>query len=251
MSLPKTLALVQRCFVPAVWATALIIPVAVWLLATGDPLAYFQYAVPTGQSLYMLAKPCGLLALAAFWVQCMTALARHVPMLTRFLDVHPRQHAWLGGAIFVLVVAHVALIVAASSLRTGHFAGALLVPRFDQGFYSAHISYGALAFWLLGPAVVAGALRRPGRVQWRWPHRIVFVVFGLGLLHGMSIGSETRFGLMQYVYIFFVLSLVTALCSWMRCSLRRRVHVAGPDKYPQAARSDSCYTERTVVSMEN
>jgi len=213
----------KRMLVPIVCTMTLLIPVAVWLISTHGPLAYFTHEVPPGQRFYILSKLCGLLALALFWLQCMTALARFAPALRGFFSLSRRQHALLGVATFVLVFTHLGLFVAASSLRTGHLALPLLLPKFNQGFYSSFVSLGAIAFWILVAVVAAGIFRLRGHASWRWVHRASFVVFAIGFLHGIGIGSETRFGLMKYIYAFIGLSLATALGSWIWQALRARM----------------------------
>lgn len=223
---------VKRLLVPLVCAVTLMIPVAVWLIATHGPVPYFTHHVPPGQRFYILSKLCGLLALTLFWLQGMTALARFSPALRGFFSLPRLQHILLGVTTFVLAAAHVGLFITASSLRTQHLALPLLLPKFDQGFYTSFVSLGAIAAWLLVLVIIAGVMRARGQAWARWIHRISFVVFGLGFLHGIVIGSETRFGLMKYVYAFIGLSLAVALISWMLAGLRqglrgRRAHVSG------------------------
>lgn len=212
----------KALLVPLVCVVTLLIPALVWLISTGSPLAYLTQYVPPGQTLFAISKLCALLAFALFWLQCMTALARFAPALKGFFHLSRPQHALLGTTTFLLVAAHLGLFIAASSLRTGHVALVLLLPQFDKSFYNTYIAFGALAFWLLVLAVIAGIFRARGGLQWRWIHRAVFGVFALALLHGTAIGSETRFGLMRYVYVFIGLSVATAACSSTLVAIRRR-----------------------------
>jgi predicted ferric reductase len=233
MSTPGKDAGLKRLLVPTVCAVTLLIPVVVWLISTHRPLEYFTHLVPPGQRLYILSKLCGLLALAAFWFQCMTALARSAPAVRGFFSLTRRQHVMLGTATFVLVVAHLGLFIAASSIRTHHLTLPLLIPTFDQGFYTAFVSVGAIAFWILVAVIIAGILRARGYRIWRWLHRASLVVFALGFLHGITIGSETRFGLMKYIYAFIGLSLAAAVGSWIWLSVGVRWRARGRD--PQSA----------------
>lgn len=222
---------VKRFLVPAVCAVTLMIPVIVWLVATHGPVPYFTHQVPPGQRFYILSKLCALLGLTLLWLQSMTALARFSPALRGFFSLPRLQHVLLGATTLILVGAHVGLFIAASTLRTGHLALPLLLPKFDQGFYASGISIGAIAVWLLLLVAIAGMMRARGHQWARWIHRISFAVFGLGFLHGIFIGSETRFGLMKYVYAFIGLSLATALLSWILAEVRRgsrvRAHASG------------------------
>lgn len=209
--------------------STLVIPLAVWRESVGDPLDYFTHRVPPGQALYAMSKLSGLLALAFFWLQCMTALARFVPTLRGFISFNRQQHVTLGTTTFLLVLSHVVLFIAASAARTGHSGLDLLLPKFDAGYYRVYISLGAFALWGLGVAIYSGWRRWHGHEGWKWVHRGVFVVFVLGFLHGISIGSETRFGVMSYLYAFFGLSLIAAMCSavWIECAQRQQMRNAG------------------------
>lgn len=234
MTIREAGARLKAWFVPLVCVVTLIIPVSVWLLSTGSPVAYLTHYVPPGQTVFALSKLCALLGFALFWLQSMTALARFAPALRGFMHLERAQHIWLGATTFILIAAHLSLFITASTLRTGHLALALLVPRFDQGFYNTHIAFGAAAFWLLLLAIVAGGMRTRGMFQVRWLHRLVFVVFALGLLHGTAIGSETRFGLMRYVYAFIGLSLGTAICSTLWLAIRRGAQRRADDRVTTA-----------------
>lgn len=217
--------------------STLLIPLAVWRLSVGNPLDYFTYRVPPGQTLYAMSKLSGLLALAFFWLQCMTALARFAPALRGFIAFNRQQHVALGTTTFLLALIHVVLFIAASSARTGHSALHLLLPKFDAGFFSAYVSLGTIAFWGLGVAIYAGWRRWRGHEAWKWIHRGVLVVFTLGFLHGVSIGSETRLSLMAYLYAFIGLSLSVATCSavWLECKRRRRMRRPGARTAMEAA----------------
>ena len=231
----------------AICAVTFLIPPLAWLLSSGDPLAYFTHHVPPGQFIFVASKLCALLALSLFWLQCMTALARLSPALEGFFQFTRRQHIVLGCTTFGFALLHLGLFVVASTLRTKHTAVDLLIPTFTKGFYRTNLSLGAMAFWLLVVAVVAGALRLRQGAAWKWSHRIVFAVFALGFLHGIAVGSETRFGLMKYVYVFIGLSMATALCSWMwhAFTVQRRM------RYPvqQASRAASRTPSSPVDSL--
>lgn len=221
MSHERSEIFVRCLLVPVVCAVTLAMPFVVWLGSTGNLFAYFTRAVPPGQALYVLSKLFGLLAIVMFWFQCMAALAKDTPVLRGFFRLDRSHHALLGAATFATALTHLILFVVASSFRTKHAAFNLLWPQFDQGFYRAYVSLGAMAFWLLVIAVFAGWRRLRGGLPWRWLHRLGFVVFALAFLHGISVGSETRFGVMKYVYAFVGLSLGTAVISRMWVAAQR------------------------------
>lgn len=227
MSASKPFAQRRSVLVPIVCIATLLIPVLVWLISTHGPIAYFLHEVPPGQRFYILSKLFGLLALTLFWLQCMAALARFAPALRGFLSLSRRRHAYIGSITAVLVLLHVAAFITAATLRTGHLALPLLAPKFDQGFYNSFVSIGVIAFWGLVAVIIAGIMRARGREVWRWVNRLSLVVCALGFRHGIMIGSETRFGLMKYVYAFIGLSLATAVVSWIWMLVRARVRRAG------------------------
>jgi predicted ferric reductase len=237
---------VRRLLVPAVCIVTLAIPVLVWLISTNGPVAYFVNEVPPGQRFYILSKLFGLLALALFWLQCMAALARFVPALRGFLSLSRKHHIWIGASTFTLVLFHIGLFVTASTFRTGHLALPLLMPKFDQGFYASFVSLGAIAFWILLAVIVAGVLRLRGGEVWRWLHRASLVVFTLGFLHGITIGTETRFGLMKYIYAFIGLSLATAVASWIWMLVRTRER---PDSVVAATKAERSLSKTRSASF--
>lgn len=211
-----------KAIVPLACAVALMIPVFVWIISVGNPSAYFTTRVPPGQALYVLSKLCGLVAIGLFWFQCMTALARFSPVLAGFVHLSRRQHAALGVGTFIMILLHLLLFISASSVRTGHLAFSLLLPQLNKGYFAFYVSLGAVAFWVLVAVVIAGTLRLRGHVSWKWPHRLSIVTFILVFLHAVAIGSETRYGLMAYVYAFMALSLMTATASWIWMQFKRR-----------------------------
>lgn len=218
----------KRFLLWMVCTITLVIPPLAWWLSSGNPSAYFTHYVPPGQFIFVASKLCALMALALFWLQLMTALSNLSPALQGFFKLTRRHHIVMGAATAVCIFLHLGLFMVASTLRTKHAALDLLIPTFTEGFYRTNISLGAIAFWLLLIALVAGSLRLKGGARWKWVHRIVLVVFGLGFLHGIAIGSETRFGLMKYVYAFIGLSVGTAMVSWMwhAAVARRRLRAA-------------------------
>lgn len=214
-------SLLRRILAPAVCLVTFGMAIAVWLDATGNPIAYFSSDVPPGQTFYVFSKLCALIAIVMLWFQAMTALAQVTPALHGFPLLKGRAHAAFGVATLLAIVAHLASFIAASAFRTGHVPLDLLLPAIDQGYYRAMLGLGAIAFWLLVLALIAGWIRYRGSWAARWVHRLVFAVIAIGFVHGLTVGSETRFGLMKYVYAFIGLSLGTALLSWMWQAVRR------------------------------
>ena len=236
MTANRTSSTFRRLLAPAICVVTFIMPFAVWYASTGNPTAYFTAIVPPGQTLFVFSKLLALLAIVMMWFQAMSALAKDTPALHGFPVLRTPQHMAFGIATFAIVLAHVSLFVIASTLRTQHAAWNLLLPTFDQGYYRIMLGLGAIAFWFLVLSVVAGGLRRRGLRIARWMHRTVFIVFALAFLHGISVGSETRFGLMKYVYAFMGLSLGTAVVSRVWLHLSQRSFAARPSASRRSAR---------------
>lgn len=197
----------------ATFLAAVLAPVVVWAISTGDPLVYLRYEMPPGQSPYVLSKLIGLLALSIFWLQWMIGFLRRVDWIALPVRRAHATHRHLGLLVFGLVLVHVGLFVYAVSLRTEHFAWHVLVPSFSEGYYKQRIALGILALGLFPLAIVAGILRRRGRL-WQWVHRLWIVVFALIFVHAISIGTETRMGVLWYFYLFLAVTMTASLSLW-------------------------------------
>jgi predicted ferric reductase len=204
-----------------IWAVMILIccaPIVVWTASVNHPSAYLRIGgLPPGQQLYLLAKLVGLFALCLFWMQCVLALAARAPLFTGFPAATPCLHRRLGAATAILILGHVSLFVAATSLRTGHVAWELLLPDFTHGDYKFNVGLGAVAFWVVCLTVFAGWRTSRGARSWKAVHRLWPVVFGLAFTHAFTIGTESRYGAMRYLVLFIAVSLgVAALVRWWR-----------------------------------
>lgn len=215
--------MLRRIVVCLILVAVLVAPVVVWSISVGNPLDYVVHTLPPGQALYVVAKFAGLLALSAFWVQCLLALARRTPALRGIPPVSLKFHRRLGSATLVLVLAHVGLFFVAASMRAGAPAWNLLWPSFGHGYYNAFVSLGLIALWCLLLAAYAGWQVSKGKSGWKMVHMLWFVVFSLVFLHAYAIGSESRFGAMRYVLLFVATSLIAA--SWSRWVARKSQRV--------------------------
>lgn len=205
-----------------------LVPLGLWLYTTGNPLFYFVEETPPGQGLYVISKGLALIALSLFWFQCVAALTKSTPNISGFFRLSLRAHRLLGSILLALILIHVLLFFAAVSLRSGHLAFGVVVPKFDEGFYNFYVSLGVFALILLVVAVTAGILRaRYRNVLTTWLHRLWFVAFGLVFLHGVNIGTETRMGIMLYVYYFILVSIVFLVANNFFYHLRRKSAVTG------------------------
>lgn len=188
-------------------AVVLSAPVVAWWWSVGDPSVYFTHELPAGQGLYAFAKLAGLLGFALLWVQALLGMAPRVPLFRALPVVSRSTHIWLGSSTAMLIVAHVGLFVAGSSLRKKTVAWELLLPNLDHGYYFQMITLGAVALYLLMIAFFAGWRLRRGHRHWKAAHMLWPAVFALALVHSITIGSESRYGVLVYVFFFMGSSL--------------------------------------------
>lgn len=191
----------------------LVASVIAWLWTTGNPMDYGGGAAPPGQRFYLASKLAGLAAMAIFWVQALSGLARRTPLLRPWFSLSQRAHRNLGLATIMLLVAHAALFITGVSTRSGHLAVGPLIPDLTAGFYKFYVSIGVLALASMLVVLLAGFLRRRWSI-WRWAHRLWTVGFGLGVLHAVTIGTETRVGVMFYLYLTMAAALGIAVILW-------------------------------------
>ncbi|MEX2962260.1 hypothetical protein [Microbulbifer sp. TYP-18] len=221
----------------AIALAAVGIPIVTWWLSVGNPLDYLSGQFPPGQSLYILSKLAGLLAIGLLGLQCLMALVKRL-YTSRWSQVWEGNrwskwfHPLLGGLIFVLILLHVSLFFSAVTLRAGAPAWGLLLPRFDQGFYNRQVSLGLIAFVLLCLNVFAGWKLASGKGKWRIGHFLWILILPLSFIHALSIGSESRIPLM-----FGFLLLMSGLLSIaglvrIRRSIARGIQTSVPRQAP-------------------
>jgi len=158
-----------------------------------QPLDYFRYQVPAGQLAYVFSKVMGFSAIFLMGVQLILGL----------LGWPSRNFVWhkrIGFTVFLAVFLHVALFTTAVSMRTEQIVLGVLVPSFVDGFYKAMVSLGVLSFWGVMLVMIAGVLRSKGAHWARWVHYLSFPIFFLAAIHSLQIGTESRFGILQFIY---------------------------------------------------
>ncbi len=187
----------------------LLIPGFTHILHTGDWVAYFRDESLDGQFLYILSKLVGLYAIVLMWLQLMSGMMR----IRLFDGWTPLIHRNLGLVTLSLVVLHVTLFIAGVSIRNGHFAYKLLLPNLFGHYFQKIVALGVIALWLLIIAAVFAAIRNRLPIVWKWGHRLMLVVFGLGFVHSYLIGSEARAGGMLYLYYAMGVSSIIAVLS--------------------------------------
>jgi predicted ferric reductase len=207
-------------------------PLLVWLATVPDPMRYLRVdGLPAGQSLYVIAKLMGLLAMCTFWLQCVLALARHASFFAGGPSSNRRLHVRLGLTTLALILLHVGLFVTAASLRTGYIAWDLLLPSIGHGYYRTSVGLGAAALWICLLAIFAGRRVALGQRRWKPIHMLWPLVFGLVFLHAINIGTESRYGAMRYVVWFMVVSLAVALAKRLYLLWKGSRHVSRDPKH--------------------
>lgn len=166
-------------------AALLAIPVGVWLIGLGEPLAYLSHRVPTGQILYLFSKLFALYALAFMTAQVLIGVGGRD---SRYFHLHPLTGAL--SAVFVLL--HLSTFLIAATLRSKHSALETLIPVFDKGFFKLSVSIGVIAAYLLIAVVISGLLLARKWSGIRYIHYFAYAVVALGFIHSFFIGTETR-----------------------------------------------------------
>jgi predicted ferric reductase len=189
-----------------------ILPGLAFIQTTGDLSLYFRYQVPDGQILYLVSKLSGLYAIILLWLQLLQGLLSACGHQFLNQTGDPRFHRYFGLWVVCLFITHIATFIAAVSLRNGYFTVELLWPHFFGPYYPAVISLGLIAAYLLLMAVVIAIFgKRLPQKLWIWGHRLSWLAFFLVFLHSYLIGSETRVGLMEYLYYFMIIATVITI----------------------------------------
>jgi Glucodextranase, domain B/Periplasmic copper-binding protein (NosD) len=234
-------------------AVVILTPLLIWLRSVGNPLDYFTHEMPPGQAIFIFAKLAGLLAMALFWLQAMLAMLQRLPSLRDIFPIRSHHHYFLGITTALLIGVHVGLFVVASSLRKKVVAIDLLLPNFDHGYYFSAISYGVLALYLLLMVLFAARQVRRGAVAWKKVHMLWAAVFALALLHSLSIGSETRYGILSYWFFFIAssLALLIIIRLWFASrSVRSTPRIIDTDTVPHSGVMNEFPQETSMPSIK-
>ena len=202
-SLPRFLGL------GTVLALLFSLPLWVWITVEGNPLEYLTHDVPGGQALYVLTKLIGLYVFFLLWLHVLWVTLKQTPVsryLPRWLLKYHQTTAIL---LALMIVTHVALFVTAVSLRNETFAYTLLIPNFSD-YYHSLVGLGVVAFWLLPVIIYAGLKSKQNKNKHRL-HYLAYLFFVLIFFHGFGVGSETKSGVMLWVYLGMGISVVAAM----------------------------------------
>jgi len=187
-------------------------PIQTWLMLGGDFGEYLRFDTLRGQELYVLSKPCALLAIELLWLQALLGLLRPGMVRSGWLGAAAwrRWHRGLGIAALAAMLAHVALFVVAASLRNKAAAVDLLWP-WGHGVYRSWVAVGAAALWMIIAAATVQFARLFVPVLRRWVHLLALAAVVPVALHSLMIGSEARSGAMAGVYALMGASLAAAV----------------------------------------
>jgi hypothetical protein len=164
---------------------------------------YLKTDTPPAQLLYVFSKGMGLISISILIFQALIGLS-HIPFaapLKHLFDVPMQWHARIGAILCASLLTHCLCFVAATSLRTGHFAWQLLLPTFSQGYYKLAISLGAIALYFIIFAVCARLSSSHSLRLRRIFHRFALIGTLLATAHAWLIGSEIRQLLIGYFTI--------------------------------------------------
>lgn len=192
----------------------LTLPAVAWWQSIGDWRVYVEFRVPPGQILYVFSKLVGLYALFLAWLHIVAALLRQAgwALVTSWWSVS--FHRRFGTLVAVCIVLHVALFVAAASLRTDRPALALLWPNFEN-FYAMAVSLGVLGLYGTTCVVAGGFARLARRRLAALGHYLALPVFAAAYTHGLLIGTETRSFVFLLLYGMMSVSLLAVGIIWV------------------------------------
>lgn len=159
-------------------------------------------SAPPGQSLYVLSKATALLVYVLMWWQIMLGI---------FKRVNTKYHVVLGSSLFILIILHATLFIAAVSIRQGELHLGILFPNFTTGYYKSGLSLGVIALFCICIATLSGILRNRFGKFWKYGHNLVYLTFALATIHGFMIGSDVSSGIFSYVVYGAMLSIIIAL----------------------------------------
>ena len=87
-----------------------------------------------------------------------------------------------------------------------------LLPGFATNI-DIYIDFGKLGLIFLTIAIMAGIFRTYPLISknWRWFHRLNYIVFGLILIHSFFLGTDIKTAPFVYLYPIFIVGLITSV----------------------------------------
>ncbi len=182
-------------------ALAMIVPVA---MAATSPLLAWR------QPVYIVGGFAGIVALALLLLQPMLA-GGFLPGLRGWQS--RRIHRWVGAALVLSVVLHVAGLWITSPPD--------MIDALTFTSPTPFSAWGVIAMWTLFVAALLGALR--GRLSWRpWRWRSVHATFATVTVVGSVVHALQIEGAMETITKASLSALVLAATAWLLIDLRRR-----------------------------
>jgi DMSO/TMAO reductase YedYZ heme-binding membrane subunit len=175
------------------------------------------------ETLHTLSRLAALLGMCALFLQIMTGAFR--PVLRRYF--RPKR----------LQLTHTSFGVAAFSFLVAHFA--LLIP--SLGEHWGMLNHG---FFVLGPimlftllvALSAALMRRFLPHVWSRLHILAYVVFTVGMVHALAIGTQTTMVAARVIFAVFIALALAGLAyrashpEWRRRVLPQVVRVRARER---------------------
>ena len=175
----------------ACWILIYVLPVAVWLVASGNPLFYLWQPALPGQQAYILAKFAGFIALYVLGIQgLLVLLSRYSAVADSLIFKH--FHRCNGLIFLAFLLLHIVSFIVGVSIRTGQFNYQVLIPNFS-GYYPSMTTIGlftavAAIVLVVVPTAYAKITSRKSTVSAL--HKLSpIMIFGASW-HALTIGSE-------------------------------------------------------------
>ncbi len=175
------------------------------------------------ETLHTLSRLAALLGMCALFLQIMTGAFR--PVLRRYF--RPKR----------LQLTHTSFGVVAFSLLVAHFA--LLIPSLGEHWGMLnHGSFvlGPIMLFTLLVALAAALLRRFLPQVWSRLHVLAYVVFTVGMVHALAIGTQTTMVAARVIFAVFIVLALAGLAyrashpEWRRRVLPQVVRVRARDR---------------------
>ena len=165
---------------------------------------------------WYIARSGGIVALILSGASVLWGLL----LSSRYLQGGPKPagllnlHKFLGGLTVVFSLIHMAGLYFDSFVEFG--VAELLIP-FRSGWKPVEVAWGVIAFWLLlavqGTSMV---MRRLPRQLWKWIHMASYVLLPLGIVHGITAGTDAGSSWYQLISggLIGLLAFLTAWRAW-------------------------------------
>ena len=153
-------------------------------------------------------------------------------LISRYLQGGPKPagllnlHKFLGALTVIFSLVHVAGLYLDSFVEFG--ITELLLP-FRSGWKPVEVAWGVIAFWLLVAVQLSSMMmRRIPRRLWKWIHLGSYVLLPLGIVHGITAGTDSGSSWYQLISggLIGLLAFLTAWRAWKIPNRRTAVPAA-------------------------